>query len=358
MSPNAPFLASRTRPCGGGGRSRLPRTRTARPAAPAAHEPDPAQLPDLSPETLQRLDALTPLQAAMVLWRAAGYSATESYRKAAGKDSESARQSAHQVFSRPDVSAALAAALHDRNFTAVFDRGWMITRLAQVVNECAEMRTPAAGGTLINALVTMAKLQGEWPMGRSGRRLLPPPPPQPAGNSQAMKRVDEILAEVDRRAAAARAAAKAQSGSSAFGTDSAAVILPAETTPVPSNRRLDQPVADAGAISTRSLPRPAVVDPRAVAPSAIPVAADASQPSATPAVAPDEDTSSSGSTKYVFTPRLAEDGKPIGEVRPFRGLGLIQRPQIAEPPPAGPVLPRVGSVRYGNPWEPFMGTYG
>ena len=50
------------------------------------------------------------------------------------------------------MAAALAAALHDRNFVALYDRGWMILKLKRIIDECSEMRTPAAGNTLIAAL--------------------------------------------------------------------------------------------------------------------------------------------------------------------------------------------------------------
>src|SRR6476646_3658556 len=87
-----------------GRNGRLPRSRAARPAAPAVREPDPARLPDWSAETLEKLEALTPLQQAMVQWRAAGHSAAEAYRLATGRDAPSAKQSAHQIFSRPEVA--------------------------------------------------------------------------------------------------------------------------------------------------------------------------------------------------------------------------------------------------------------
>jgi hypothetical protein len=305
---------------------RLPRTRAARPAAPAVREPDPAGLPDWSADTLERLEALTPLQQAMVQWRAAGHSAAEAYRLATGRDAPSAKQSAHQVFARPEVAAALAAALHDRNFVALYDRGWMILKLKQVVDECAEMRTPAAGNTLITALVTMAKLQGELPMGRRGCRRPAAALPEPAGRSAVRERIQEILADVARLTGAPRP--------------------PAPTPP----GRLDQLVAAADAPASRPRPRAAVVDQLVVAPPASLPAAEAGPPG--PAEPADN------------TPPPPADGLPLGVVRPFIPPRRPAPPAAGEPGPAeplreGPVVPRGsdGPVRYRGAAPYFLGCW-
>ncbi|HEV7534283.1 MAG TPA: hypothetical protein VGP90_01535, partial [Acidimicrobiia bacterium] len=288
------------------GRDRLPRTRAARSPAPAVHEPDPAQLPDWSAETLEKLDALAPLQQAMVQWRAAGCSATEAYRKATGRDAPSSKQSAHQVFSRPEVAAALAAALHDRNFDALCDRGWMILKLKRIIDECSEMRTPAAGNTLITALVTMAKLQGEWPMGRSGRCAPRPSPPQPTPNPEVTKRIDDMIAEANRLISAPRT------------TAGSPPVTPA--------------AADTPASEPADPPRP--VEP-----------ADEDEP-------------------VVTTPPPPADGLPIGVVRPLAAVIWLPRPEAAQakaddPAQAGPVLPRGndGPVRYRGASPYFMGAW-
>jgi hypothetical protein len=299
------------------------------------------------------LDDLTPLERGMVEWRAAGWPAAECYRRASGKESATAKQGGYQILKRPRVAAALDAVLHDRGSDARYDREWKIARLVRIVNECSELGTPAACQTLMKALDAMGKLQGELPLGRSGRRR-PPPPSPPSSHSGVKQRIEAILADVDRAAAEAKAqAAEARSA----GTPERGQAVPAgvpATSPTP-NPRLDQPVAEA----TRPRPRPAVVDPTVVAPPATPSPTGDPQLAATPAVAPAADTPSSGSTKHVFTPRLAEDGKPIGEVRPFRGANLISRPLIVDPPPAGPVLPRVhsGPVQYRGASPYFMGSW-
>src|SRR3954469_12747075 len=105
--PSRPAAAPRRRP---------PRVLPARPEAAPVREPHWAEVPDWSEATLEKLAVLTPLEQAVVVWRIAGYSGAESYRKAPGRDSHSARQSANQILRRPEVAAAVEAGLQDRNF--------------------------------------------------------------------------------------------------------------------------------------------------------------------------------------------------------------------------------------------------
>jgi hypothetical protein len=311
-SPAAPSLGSR-------------RTRPVRPSDAPVREPHWAEVPDWSEATLAKLAALTPLEQAVVVWRVAGYSGAEAYRKATGRDSPSARQSANQILRRPEVAAAVEAGLKDRNYTALLDRGWMLLKLRAVVEECSEMRTPAGGNTLISAIRLMAQLQGELPFGRRGCRRRVEALPEPAGRSAVRERIDEILAEV----------ARLTSG-------------PTGARPEPS--RLDQLVAAAEAEAARRRPGPAVVGPPAGAPPATPSVVDA----ATPVPAQPADS----------TPPSPADGLPLGVVRPFIPPTRPARPEASEPGPAepladGPVLPRGGEgpVRYRGASPYFLGNW-
>jgi hypothetical protein len=191
------------------GPRRLPRARPDDPSDAPVREPHWAEVPDWSAATLERLAALTPLEQAVVVWRVAGYSGAEAYRKATGRDSASARQSANQILRRPEVAAAVAAGLTDRNFAGRLDLEWLLQKLHWVIVSCQDAGSASHLNTLVNSIRLMARLQGELPGGRGGvrRRSLPPPRPEPAGRSPAMERIEAILAEADRRAAAARAAA-------------------------------------------------------------------------------------------------------------------------------------------------------
>jgi hypothetical protein len=356
MSLTMPVPASRTRSRRPSlGHPRLSRPPQSSAAAPEIRLPPASEVPDYSPDTLALLDELTPLERGVVEWRVANLSVAECYRRASGKESATAKQGGYQILRRPRVAVALDAVLHDRGSDARYDREWKIARLVRIVNECSELGTPAACQTLMKALDAMGRLQGELPLGRSGRRRPPPPSPSPLSSHSGVKqRIEAILADADRATAEAKAqAAEARSAGTPEKVLTVPATLPAAS-PTP-NPRLDQPVAGA----TRPRPRPAVVYQPVVAPPAIPSPTGDPQLAATPAVAPAADTPSSGSTKHVFTPRLAEDGKPIGEVRPFRGTNLITRQQIVDPPPAGPVLPRVshGPVRYNGAFAGFMGTW-
>jgi hypothetical protein len=244
------------------------------------------------------------------------------------------------------------AGLKDRNHTALLDRGWMMLKVRAVIEECAEMRTPAAGKTLIAAVRLMAQLQGELPFGRRGCQRPVEALPQPAGPSAAMERIKAILAEADQRAAAARAAdrlsATPVNETTSKPIERADLTEAGDQFASPPNR-LDQLVAEAEAMAARSRPRPAVVDPRVVAPPAAP---SSEHPPTVPA------------EPVVTRPDLADDGLPIGEVRPFRGVGRITRPPVVEPRPAepvrdGPVLPRVsdGPIKYRGASPYFMGAW-
>src|SRR5829696_4913762 len=98
------------------GRQRAPRLRPPRPADAPVREPHWSEVPDWSEGTLAKLAVLTPLEQAVVIWRVAGYSGAECYRRATGRDVPSARQSANQILSRPAVAAAVAAGVSDRHF--------------------------------------------------------------------------------------------------------------------------------------------------------------------------------------------------------------------------------------------------
>src|SRR3954454_16741790 len=106
------------------GPRRLPPPRPPRPSDAPVREPHWAEVPDWSEGTLEKLAVLTPLEQAVVVWRPAGDSGAEAYRRATGRDSPSARQSANQILRRPEVAAAVEAGLKDRNYTALLDRGW------------------------------------------------------------------------------------------------------------------------------------------------------------------------------------------------------------------------------------------
>jgi hypothetical protein len=284
------------------GRRRLPRARPVRPEEAPVREPHWAEVPDWSEETLAKLAVLTPLEQAVVVWRVAGHSGAEAYRRATGRDSPSARQSANQILRRPEVAAAVEAGLKDRNFAARLDLEWFIQKLHWVIVTCQDERTAGHMNTLCNAITLMARLQGEWPGSRrwSARR---PAPPESATPSAAMKRIEEIVAEATRRAAAARAAA---------------------------------------------------------APPAMPPAVgDAPASEAAESVEPTQQEE-----PVVARPHLAPDGRPIGALRPFIPPTRPARPAAVEPGPAepvrdGPVVPRVpaGPIKYRGALPYFMGNW-
>src|SRR5207245_11703668 len=105
---------------------------------------------DWSEATLEKLAVLTPLEQAVVVWRVAGYSGAEAYRKATGRDSASARQSARQILCRPDVAAAVEAGLKNRNFAGRFDLEWFIQKLHWVIITCQDQPTPGHTNTFCN----------------------------------------------------------------------------------------------------------------------------------------------------------------------------------------------------------------
>jgi hypothetical protein len=287
------------------GPRRPPRPHPLRPEAAPVREPHWAEVPDWSEGTLEKLGVLTPLEQAVVIWRVAGHSGAEAYRRATGRDSPSARQSASQILRRPEVAAAVAAGLKDRNFAARLDLEWFIQKLHWVIVTCQDERTAGHMNTLCNAITLMAKLQGEWPGSRrwSPRR---PAPPESATPSAAMKRIEEIVAEATRRAAAARAAA-----------------------PPP--------------------PMPPAVGDAPVSEPAEPV----------------EPVEPTQQEEPVFArPHLAPDGLPIGVVRPFIPPSRPARPAAGEPGPVepvrdGPLVPRVpaGPIKYQGSSRYFLGCW-
>src|SRR4051794_15028800 len=105
-TPGTPVTSVRRRPAAARPR-RLPPARPVRPADAPVREPHWAEVPDWSGPTLEKLAVLTPLEQAVVVWRVAGYSGAEAYRRATGRDSASARQSANQILRRRDVAAAV-----------------------------------------------------------------------------------------------------------------------------------------------------------------------------------------------------------------------------------------------------------
>src|SRR3954468_6912873 len=120
------------------GPRRLPPPRPARPADAPVREPHWAEVPDWSEGTLEKLAVLTPLEQAVVVWRVAGYSGAEAYRKATGRDSPSARPSASQILRRPEVAAAVQAGLKDRNFAGRLDLDWLLQKLHWVIVTCQD----------------------------------------------------------------------------------------------------------------------------------------------------------------------------------------------------------------------------
>jgi hypothetical protein len=233
------------------------------------------------------------------------------------------------------------AGLKDRNLAGLLDRGWMLLKVRAVIEECAEMRTPAAGKTLIAAIRLMAQLQGELPFGRQGCRRPAEALSQPAGQSAAMERIKEILADAN-RLAAARAAS----------TPPAA--------PPPIDTTVAEPVAAVGITATPDGPMPRQTELAAKMkeltgrPTAAP----------TPAAVAGDTTVSESAKPVVTTPTMPADKLPIGVVRPLAAVIRLPRPEAVEadhPAQAGPVIPRVydGPVKYRSAASAyFMGLWG
>jgi len=185
------------------------RSASARPDSVAY--PDPAHVPDWSPETLALLEDLTPLQRAFIEWYVSGCSAAEAYRKASGRDpGPSARNNGAQLLNKPHVRTAVAAAMRDRNVGARYDREWLLQKLYAVVCRCERSDRIGDMNVLIAAIRTMARIQGELqPLSR--RRAIPRTQPVivTAAQRGCRERIEEILRDADACAATRRATATA-----------------------------------------------------------------------------------------------------------------------------------------------------
>ena len=85
----------------------------------------------------------------------------EAYRKASGTDTESAKQNGYDIRRRPDVRAAIDAALKDRNVGARCDREWKLAQLREAIQVVAEDKCPKAQVARGKLVMQMAALQGE-----------------------------------------------------------------------------------------------------------------------------------------------------------------------------------------------------
>lgn len=132
-------------------------------ATKAVTPPKPARVPDWSEETMLLFAKLRPVEQAFVEWMAAGYSAAESFRRAAGLDvtADYARQCGHRLRHSKHVAAALAGAMRDRNFGARVDREWLFAKLVNQIEECEESAEPRLRGMLPQLLTLAARLKGE-----------------------------------------------------------------------------------------------------------------------------------------------------------------------------------------------------
>jgi Terminase small subunit len=204
----------------------------------AAHRA-PADVPDWSQETLDLLARLTPLERGFVEHYASGCNGAEAYRRASGReagaDTDTSRQLAYKIKNRPRVRAALQAALADRNVGARVDREWIIQKLHSIVCKCEESGSVRAMNTLATAIRLMARVQGELDGSRQ-----PPPSAQAGGPGHVRRRIEEIIADVERLAAERRAEARtaaAQAATSKFRTMEGEPCPAGAATPVSARPR-------------------------------------------------------------------------------------------------------------------------
>jgi hypothetical protein len=126
--------------------------------------PRPVSVPDWSPMTIGRLAVLKPVEYAFVHWRAAGYSAAESYRRAAGLSDDETHHAAvyaHRMGERDKVAAALASMLKDRNFSARMDREWLLQKLMTQIEACEEAADPKIRRMMPQLLLLAARMTGQ-----------------------------------------------------------------------------------------------------------------------------------------------------------------------------------------------------
>jgi hypothetical protein len=302
MSPTTPTTRPRR---AANRRPRLPRPPRPSSATIAVRFPPAAETPDWSPETTALLDVLTVLERGVVEWRATGVSAAEAYRRATGRDSAAARQSAYQILARPHFAAALSAALNDRNVGARCDREWKMSKLYSTVNEAQGMHSAAGMRVLVGAIGLLARLQGDFGPGRAAR----PTEAQTAHRVDVARRIDEIIADAGRPTNAPKA-------------------------PPPEPNSPDQLVAEEEVPAALQRPRPAVVGPQAATQTP-----EEAPPTVEPAIPAAEKTWRYGPVKPAAAPPPPEDGLPIGMLR-AGPLNIVRRPAVPEPIPDEPAPTR------------------
>ncbi len=123
----------------------------------------PPRGPEWSPETLDLLAALTPLERAWVEWFASCNNSIQAYRLATGRtdDEGMSRTNGAQIKRRPRVRAAVAAALKDRSAAPLMDRGYKLDVLQEEIEAARRSSDPRAKARLPKLIEVAAKLQGE-----------------------------------------------------------------------------------------------------------------------------------------------------------------------------------------------------